>query len=213
LASTALGIDFLLLLLKMITPSHEDKGVLTSRRRALLDVISGLGGEGTSAALVLDPVGEISRERAAKARASKDQTQSQPSSTSESDNISQGEALRSDRELSSEFMSVHVGIVADQLQERKRKLHTIQEAKGPSTWPWQWSILGLRKDFLGRKLKLKDVCTELCRRWQQCGHRVLQIFFPRQSQNCRPNPSSRSPSLVLKLLATLLFNKTGSGSQ
>jgi hypothetical protein len=129
LASTALGIDFLLLLLKMITPSHEDKGVLTSRRRALLDVISGLGGEGTSAALVLDPVGEISRERAAKARASKDQTQSQPSSTSESDNISQGEALRSDRELSSEFMSVDVGIVADQLQERKSKLHTIQEGE------------------------------------------------------------------------------------
>jgi len=129
LASTALGIDFLLLLVKMIAPSPEDTGILTPRRRALLNVISGLGDEGTSAALVLDPVGEISRERAAKARASKDQIQSQRSTASEAEMKNQGEAIRLAPELPSEFISTHIDIVIDQLNQRKRHLQMMQEGE------------------------------------------------------------------------------------
>ena len=86
LASTALGIDFLILLAKMIASSVEHTEILTQRDRALLGLILGHGNEGTSAALVMYPASEIrsqlSEQRAqesAKHRNSKHQTPAVPS--------------------------------------------------------------------------------------------------------------------------------------
>jgi hypothetical protein len=132
LASTAVGIDFLLLLLKLIAPSPEDAGILSPRRKALLNVISGFGHEGTCASLVLDSVGEISRERAAKAWASKNQIQSQRPPASEAEKKNQGEAIRSARELPPELISRHIEMIIDQLNERKRHLQIMQESEWPN---------------------------------------------------------------------------------